>query len=92
MSSSGNQLRYELEKLSNILSNLIGKEEYLTKHEAADFLKVSPSFFWKKEIQDKIPHIKIGNLLRFKKSDLIKYLESGYVKPAPIILNFKKEA
>lgn len=87
-----NQLRYELEKLNNTLSNLIGKEEYFTKDEAADFLKVRPSFFYKGEIQDKIPHIKIGNLLRFKKSDLINYLESGYTKPAPIIVEFKKEA
>lgn len=84
-------LKYELEKLSNILSKLVIQDEYLTKFEAAEFLKVSHTFFWKKEIQEKIPHIKIGNLLRFKKSDLINYLESGYRKPGPIVVNFKKK-
>lgn len=86
------QLRYEIEKLSKILSELVEYDEYLTVDEAADFLKVRRSFFYKKEIQEKIPHIKIGNLLRYKKSDLIKYLESGYKKTEPIVINFKQEA
>lgn len=85
-------LLFELEKLNSTLSKLIVQEEYLTIYESAEFLKVSHRFFYKKENQEKIPHIKVGNLLRYKKSDLINYLESGLKNPTPIFVNLKKRA
>ena len=90
MSLTNASLLLELEKLNATLSKFLEHEEYLTVYETAEFLKVRFSFFYKKEIQSVIPHIKIGKLLRYKKSDLIKYLESGLKNPAPIVVNIKK--
>ena len=52
--------------------------ETLTRHEAADYLKVSLSKF-KKTIQKELPFIKLGRIVLFDKKDIDKYLESKKV-------------
>lgn len=65
-------------------------EEYLTIDEAAAFLKVRHSYLYEPKNRANIPYIKKGNLLRFRKSDLIKYLESGLVFPKRSLLYSNK--
>lgn len=70
--------RAELEFLRSALNKLLGNEDqYLTPPEASAFLKVGSQYLYKKEVREKIPGVKCGRLLRFRKSDLIKYMEKG---------------
>ena len=73
--------RIDIQFLKESLSKLLADEEYLTVDEAAQFLKVSYHMMYDKRFQAKMPHIKVGRLLRFRKSDLIAYLESGRREP-----------
>lgn len=46
----------------------------MTRQEAADYLQISLSTF-AKNIQSELPRIKLGKNVRFRKSDIDKYLE-----------------
>mgnify|MGYP001039902580 CR=1 FL=1 len=61
-------------------------EEILTGQEARQFLKISRSTLWKLTRERKIPAYRVGNgktsNLRYKKSELIDWLNSNKVKDA----------
>ena len=76
------ELKKGLDDIRKLTTQLLfNDEEYLTVEEAASFMKFKISFFYKSIASTEIPHIKIGNQLRFRKSDLIKYLESKVTYP-----------
>jgi excisionase family DNA binding protein len=52
-----------------------------TPDEMADFLAISKATVYRLVGKRQLPFIKIGGVLRFKKADIEKYLESGRVDP-----------
>lgn len=58
-----------------MVDNIQGTEEVLTAQEASDYLKIALSTLYRYAQKGKIPHFKMGNLLRFKKSVLNKWME-----------------
>ena len=61
--------------------NLDGKVEILTIKEAAKFLNIKVSNLRSAVFKRKIPYFKLGALIRFKKSDLVEWLEKSLVQP-----------
>ena len=45
--------------------------------EASEFLRTSTSSIYKMTMNSTIPHYKIGRGLRFKKEELIQFVENG---------------
>jgi excisionase family DNA binding protein len=58
-------------------------DEILTTHEAQGFLKISRSTLWKLTKQKQIPAYRVGegktSDLRYKKSELIAWLDSNRI-------------
>ena len=50
---------------------------YMKVQEASEFLRTSTSSIYKMTINSTIPHYKIGRGLRFKKEELIQFVENG---------------
>ncbi|MCE6992077.1 helix-turn-helix domain-containing protein [Dyadobacter sp. CY323] len=59
--------------------NGVDTEEYFTVTKTAAFLDCSEPHVY--ELKKRIPHIIRGARLYFKKTDLVRYLESGRVGP-----------
>jgi len=57
----------------------IVEEELLTLDEACLFLKIGRSTVYRLAKEKKIPSLKLGNLWRFRKSSLIKWVNSRIV-------------
>ncbi len=58
-------------------------ERLLTPEEAADILRVKPSWLYhhtRRRAQDRIPFVKIGHYVRFREGDLLAYIERRMVK------------
>ena len=53
----------------------------LTTKQAAEMLQFSPSYMRKLVMRRKVPFIKIGRSVRFRKEDLEQMLDSNYSKP-----------
>ena len=51
-------------------------EKLLTVEEIADYLRVQPSTIYQWTHQGYIPHIKLGSFVRFRVSQVDKWLES----------------
>lgn len=62
-------------------NNLDGSVEILTINEAAKFLNIKVSNLRSAVFKRKIPYLKLGALIRFKKSDLVEWLEKSLVYP-----------
>ena len=45
--------------------------------EASEFLRTSTSSIYKMTMNNTIPHYKVGRGLRFKKEELIQFVENG---------------
>jgi len=60
--------------------------EYLNTTEAAEFLGVSIGTLevWRSTKRYAIPYLKCGRLVRYKRSDLVAWLESRTVSCAPV--------
>ena len=58
-------------------------DEIMTGQEARDFLKISRSTLWKLTKEERIPAYRVGvgknSDLRYKKSDLVNWLEQNRV-------------
>jgi excisionase family DNA binding protein len=52
------------------------RDEVLTVQEAAYYLKVTVNSMYQRVARREIRHLKMGRLLRFRKSDLDAFLES----------------
>ena len=50
---------------------------YMKVQEAGEFLRTSTSSIYKMTMNSTIPHYKIGRGLRFKKEELIQFVENG---------------
>ncbi len=51
----------------------------LTAEQAADYLQISLATLYEKTSNRKIPHNKVGKLLRFRKSELDRWIETKSV-------------
>ena len=58
--------------------------ELLTIREASEFLKMKESWIRSAIFKREIPYIKVGALIRFNKSELLKWLERQSVLPSRI--------
>jgi excisionase family DNA binding protein len=54
----------------------IGDSEMMNVHELARFLGVTESFIYKNVQRLKIPHVKLGKMLRFLSSDIKSWLQN----------------
>ncbi|MEW6410929.1 MAG: helix-turn-helix domain-containing protein [Candidatus Zixiibacteriota bacterium] len=52
------------------------KERLLTPQEVADYLNVKKSTIYGWTHEEKIPHLKLGNLVRFRKEDIERWLKT----------------
>ncbi len=53
------------------------ENSYWKIKEASEFLRTSTSTLYKLTMNSKIPHYKFGNILLFKKEELIQFVENG---------------
>lgn len=53
--------------------------ELLTISEVAELMKLSESYIYKRVRARELPHLKIGNLLRFKAEEVLGWLEGKRV-------------
>ena len=68
-------------KVCLVDNNLDVGIEILTINEAAKFLNMKVSNLRSAVFKRKIPYLKLGALIRFKKSDLVEWLEKSLVYP-----------
>ena len=68
-------------KLMEIGSNAGNKKAFFTPEELAVFLAISKATVYRLVGKRQLPFHKIGGVLRFKRDDIEKYLESGRVEP-----------
>lgn len=59
--------------------NRSSRRELLTRAEAAEFLSVKPQTLakWASTKRYDIPFVKIGNAIRYRRSDLLQYMASN---------------
>ncbi len=55
-------------------------ENLLTKEEVAEILKIEPTTVYKLVNSKKIPHVKWGNILRFRMEDVLKFIKDNLVE------------
>ena len=60
------------------------EDELLTSQEICDLLKIKTSFLYSLTHSKKIPHMKLGGLLRFSKSAIDEWLRSREVRDVSI--------
>jgi excisionase family DNA binding protein len=56
----------------------LGAEALLTVHDVAGFLRVPPSWVYertRRRGRDRMPHIKVGKYLRFRREDVLGWLD-----------------
>ena len=51
--------------------------DIITANEAAELLKVHVRTIYKMAQENKIPAVRLGGLWRFRRSELIKFIDSG---------------
>lgn len=68
------------------MSTATCQSDLLTTQEAAKFLGMSPGSLevWRSEKRYSIPYVKVGRLVRYRRSDLEAWLESRTVSCAPV--------
>ena len=54
---------------------------FFTPDELADFLAISKATVYRLVNKRQLPFHKIGGVLRFRKDDIEKYLETGRIEP-----------
>ena len=55
---------------------MVKLKELLTVKELSEYLKVNPQTIYNWVSQKKIPYIKIGDLVRFKEDDILKWIKN----------------
>ncbi len=58
--------------------------EFLNVDQIAEYLGIKKSSIYSKVERKEIPHYKVGNLLRFRKSDIDAWMEEFRVRPMDI--------
>lgn len=71
-----NDLKKEIKEIQK--TNMELQDEWLSTEETIKFLKVSKKTLLRYRKTGKIPYSKDGRKVRYKKSDLIKYLKNHY--------------
>jgi len=70
------ELKKQIKELNE--TNLAIQEKWLNSEEAAEFLDVSVRTLLRIRSKGKLAYSKVGQRARYKKSDLIKYLNNHY--------------
>lgn len=67
-----------IKRLSNVVVGQGKEKQLLTEKEAAKFLGLTSSALqvWRSTGRYSLPFIKVGSLVRYRESDLFKWLES----------------
>jgi excisionase family DNA binding protein len=74
-------LFFILDIIHHLRSNRrIIKEKLFKVQQIAEYLQVKPSTIYRWTHQEMIPHLKLGNLVRFRMSQLDRWLEKKAVK------------
>jgi excisionase family DNA binding protein len=58
--------------------------ELMTPNEVCDFLKITKDWLYDQIQAERIPHIRLGRHLRFRRSDLQQYLDARFVPARPL--------
>ncbi len=53
--------------------------EFITVNELAEYLRVTPLWIYNRVRKKEIPHLKIGRILRFRRSTIEEWLKSKEV-------------
>lgn len=70
-------LKEELKSLQfNLKTNNISKDEYLSRKEAAEFLKISITSLWNLDKTQVLPAKRLGGKVLYLKSELLTFLNS----------------
>jgi excisionase family DNA binding protein len=57
--------------------------DLMTPNEVCDFLKITKDWLYDQIQAERIPHIRLGRHLRFRRSDLQEYLDARFVPARP---------
>jgi excisionase family DNA binding protein len=57
--------------------------DLLNVSEAAQYLRVSPMFIYRRTSRGTLQHFKVGSALRFSRGQLDKFLQASEVVPEP---------
>lgn len=58
-------------------------EELLTVHEAANYLRIKPSTLRLWRLQGRLPVVKIGGAIRFRREDLNSFIKESIIPVSP---------
>lgn len=72
------QLLKLLDRVADMLSST-----WMTSDQVCDWLQIRRDYLYHLVAEDRIPHVKIGRLLRFKRAELVQWVETFRTKPAP---------
>ncbi len=61
------------------ITNHFLADEMLTVQDLADYLRVKPIWVYQKTRKGEIPHLKIGKMLRFRRSTIEEWLKGKEV-------------
>lgn len=76
-------MKATLEQIKAVLegrASVKGLDDYLSEKEAIRLLGRGPTWLWAERRKGKLPFTKVGNSIRYKRSDLIAYLEAHRVE------------
>ena len=64
--------------MAELINSLREQSDLLTREQAAEFLGVAPNTLaiWACEGRYDLPMVKVGRLVRYRRSDLVAWLES----------------
>lgn len=57
--------------------------DLLTPEDVAERIGMSPSWVRKRAQARELPHYKVGGKLRFRWSEIVRFLERHHIEPAP---------
>lgn len=63
-------------KISSLITTQAYDEKLLDTREASEFLKISIPTIYKRTMKNTIPFLRVGKCLRFRKSELITWLNN----------------
>ncbi len=65
-----------MKALKPLLNSKVEEDTIFTVEGLCQYLRAEPDWIYKRTARKEIPHIKVGGLLRFRKRDIDKWLET----------------
>lgn len=62
---------------TNVEEATVDREKLLTADEAAEQLRVAPSWLYRAAKEDYFPHVKVGRYVRFRQGDITDWIRNG---------------